>query len=114
MQKFLERERELRVYSWGVVPFLAGSVPDLGLDTLVLDNHGAGLELDSDGGLGVQAKLVAREPGQYLRLPDGRVPNQHHLEHVVDFLVRVIRHFLQTESTAKFRDQRAHSVCMCV
>jgi len=96
----------------GGVPFLAGCVPDLGLDALVLDDQGAGLELDADGSFGVQAELVAREPGQYLRLPDRRIPYQHHLEHVVYFLVRVARHFLQTES-AEFRDRNRRAQCAC-
>ncbi|KAK4764907.1 hypothetical protein SAY86_025997 [Trapa natans] len=38
------------------------------------------LKLDADSRLGVLAELVPPEPGEYLRLPDGRVANQHHLE----------------------------------
>lgn len=90
----------MSAYSRRGLPFLAGGVPDLGLDTLVLDDQGAGLELDADCGLGVQAELVTREPRQYLRLTDRRVPYQHHLEHVVYLLVRVARHFLHTESAS--------------
>ena len=43
------------------VPFLAGGVPNLGLDNLAVDLEGAGGELDADGGLGLEAELVARE-----------------------------------------------------
>ncbi|BAT09064.1 Os09g0527650, partial [Oryza sativa Japonica Group] len=66
------------------VPFLAGGVPDLGLDALAVEGEGAGLELDADGGLGVEEELVLGEPPQQLRLPHRRVPHHHHLEHVVD------------------------------
>lgn len=68
---------------------MAGSVPDLRLDALVLDDERPGLELDSDGGLGVQAELVPREPRENLGLADGGVPDQDHLEDVVDLLARI-------------------------
>ncbi|BAT10604.1 Os10g0377450, partial [Oryza sativa Japonica Group] len=68
------------------LPLLAGGVPDLGLDGLVVDEEGAGLELDADGGLGVDGELVAGEAGEDLGLADGGVPDQHHLEHVVHLL----------------------------
>jgi hypothetical protein len=66
-----------------LVPLLAGGVPDLGLDAPVVDDEGAGLELDADGGLGVEAELVAGEAGEDLRLAHRRVSDQHHLEDVV-------------------------------
>ena len=69
-----------------LVPLLAGGVPDLGLDAPVIDDEGAGLELDPDGGLGVEAELVAGEAGQDLRLADRRVADEHHLEDVVHLL----------------------------
>lgn len=68
---------------------MTGGVPDLGLNALVLDNEGTSLELDPDRGLGLEAKLVASEPGQNLRLAHRGVPYQHHLEHVVYLLVRI-------------------------
>jgi hypothetical protein len=43
------------------VPFLAGGVPNLGIDELAVDLERAGGELVADGGLGLEAKLVARE-----------------------------------------------------
>lgn len=66
------------------VPLLSRGVPDLGLDALVVDDEGPRLELDPDCGLGVEGELVPREPRQDLRLPHRRVPDEHHLEHVVD------------------------------
>jgi len=44
------------------VPFLAGSVPDLSLNGLVIDEQSARLKFNTDGGLGVQAELVPRKP----------------------------------------------------
>jgi hypothetical protein len=70
----------------GGLPLLAGGVPDLRLNGLVVDHEGARLELDPDGGLGVEAELVAREPRQDLRLAHRRVADQHHLEYVVHLL----------------------------
>lgn len=70
-------------------PFLASGVPDLSLDALVLDDKRPGLELDADGGLGVQAELVPREAREYLGLADGGVPDQDHLEDVVDLLAGI-------------------------
>ena len=49
---------------WLLVPLLAGGVPDLGLDAPVVDDEGAGLELDADGGLGAEAELIAGEAGE--------------------------------------------------
>ena len=66
-----------------LVPLLAGGVPDLGLDAPVVDDEGAGLELDADGGLGAEAELIAGEAGEDLRLAHRRVADQHHLEDVV-------------------------------
>uniref|UniRef100_J3L2P5 Uncharacterized protein n=1 Tax=Oryza brachyantha TaxID=4533 RepID=J3L2P5_ORYBR len=72
------------------VPLLAGGVPDLGLDELVVDADGLGGELDADGGPGLQAELVPREPRQQVRLPHAAVPDQHHLEQVVVLLLRPV------------------------
>jgi hypothetical protein len=74
------------------VPFLAGGVPDLGLDDLVLDVDAAGGELDPDGGLGLEAKLVAREAREQVRLADAGVPDEHHLEEVVVVVLCPVRH----------------------
>jgi hypothetical protein len=74
------------------VPFLAGGVPDLGLDDLIVDVDAAGGELDADGGLGVEAELVAREAREQVGLADARVADEHHLEEVVVVVVRPVRH----------------------
>jgi hypothetical protein len=73
-----------------MVPLLAGGVPDLGLDEPVVDADGLGGELDADGGPGLQAELVPREPRQQVRLPHAAVPDQHHLEQVVVLLLRPV------------------------
>ena len=67
----------------GVVPFLTGGVPDLGLDDLVVDVDAAGGELDADGGLGLEAELVAREAREQVGLADAGVADQDHLEEVI-------------------------------
>jgi hypothetical protein len=70
-----------------IEPFLASSVPDLGLDDFVLNRDSPGLELNPNSGLGVQAELVLSKPGQELTLPHRRVSDHHHLEHIINFLV---------------------------
>lgn len=67
----------------GPEALLAGGVPDLGLDLLAVDIDDLGLELHSNGGLGVLVELVASEPPEQVRLPHRRVPNQHYLEQVL-------------------------------
>ena len=66
------RERSWNELKWNV-PFLAGGVPNLGLDDLAVDLEGAGGELDADGGLGLEAELVAREAGEQVGLADAGV-----------------------------------------
>ena len=49
----------------------ADGVPNLGLDDLAVDLEGAGGELDPpDGGLGLEAELVAGEAGEQVGLAD--------------------------------------------
>lgn len=67
-------------------PFLASSIPDLGLDDLALNGDSPGLKLNPNGGLGVNAELVLSKPGQQLTLPHRRVSDHHHLEHIIYFL----------------------------
>lgn len=55
-----DREKEISSSK----PFLASSIPDLGLDDFTFDGDSPGLELNPNGGLGVQAELVLSEPGQ--------------------------------------------------
>ena len=65
------------------VPLLAGGVPNLGLDDLAVDLEAAGGELDTDGGLGLEAELVLGEAGEEVGLADAGVADEHHLEEVV-------------------------------
>ena len=67
----------------GAEALLAGGVPDLGLDVLAVDVHALRLELDADGGLGVEIELVAGVAGQQVALPHRAVPDDHHLEQVL-------------------------------
>jgi hypothetical protein len=52
----------------------------------------AGGELDADGGLGLEAELVAREAREQVGLADAGVADEHHLEEVVVVVVRPVRH----------------------
>lgn len=70
-------------------PFLACGVPDLCLDGAGVDVEGARLELDSDGGLGVEVELVAGEAGEQLRLAHSGIADEHHLEDVIDPLAQL-------------------------
>ena len=88
-----------------MVPFLSSSVPNLSFDALAVDGDGSCLELDSDGGLGVEAEIVPGEPPQHLRLPHRRVPHHHYLEHVVD-----VRHHLHLLLLGRRRHRRR---CCC-
>lgn len=78
-----ERERERE-------PFLASSVPDLGLDDFAFNGNSPGLELNPNGGLGVKAELILSKPGQELTLPHSRVSDHHHLEHIINFLIPIL------------------------
>ena len=71
----------------GAKPFLAGGVPNLGLDLLAVDLHALSLELDADGGLGVGVELVAGVARQEVGLAHRRVTDYHHLEEVLLALV---------------------------
>jgi hypothetical protein len=54
----------------------------------------AGSELDADGGLGLEAELVARESREDVGLADAGVADEHDLEEVVVLVVHTMRHFL--------------------
>ena len=61
----------------GPVPFLAGRVPDLGLDRLRVDLDRAGCKLDADGGLAVQVELVAREAAEQVGFANARITDEN-------------------------------------
>lgn len=71
---------------------MAGGVPNLGLDGLVIDGERPRLELDPDGGFGIEAELVPGEPCEELGLADGGVADEDDLEHVVNLLVEFSVH----------------------
>ena len=69
---------------------MACGVPNLGLDDLAVDLEGAGGELDADGGLGLEAELVAREAGEQVGLADAGVADEDDLEKVVVVVLRPV------------------------
>ena len=64
-------------------PFLASSVPNLGLDNVVIDTDCAGGEFDTDSGLGLEAELVFGEARQEVGFADTGVTYEYQLEEVV-------------------------------
>ncbi|KAK9120522.1 hypothetical protein Syun_018139 [Stephania yunnanensis] len=52
------------------------SLPDLKVREIKADLESASGEFDADGGLGLQAELVASESGEEIRLPDARVADR--------------------------------------
>lgn len=78
----------------GAKPFLARGVPDLGLDDFGIDVQGASGELDANGGLGLQVKLVLGEARKQVGLADAGVSDEDNLEEVVVVVVgSVTRHW---------------------
>lgn len=73
-------------------PLLTSSVPNLSFDDLFIDPNASGGELNPNSGLGLEAELVPGEPGEEVRFPYARVPNQNNLEEIVVFVVRSVRH----------------------
>mmetsp|Transcript_29935 Transcript_29935/g.63811 ORF Transcript_29935/g.63811 Transcript_29935/m.63811 type:complete len:305 (+) Transcript_29935:896-1810(+) len=69
------------------VPLLASRVPNLSFDRLSVHLHAPGCELNPNGGLGLQHKLIARETTEKLRLSHRRVPDEDDLEQVVEIVV---------------------------
>lgn len=68
-------------------PFLASSVPNLGLDDLAIDVQGPSRELDANGGLGLEVEFVLGESREQIRLANTRVPDQDHLKEVIVVVV---------------------------
>lgn len=62
----------------GAVTFLAGSVPDLGLDCFGIDLNATGSEFDADGRLAVKVELVAGETREQVGLSNTAVSYQDH------------------------------------
>jgi hypothetical protein len=62
------------------VALLAGSIPDLGLDGLVVDLDAASGKLDADSGLAVEVEFVAGETREKVGFTNTGVSNEDHLE----------------------------------
>lgn len=56
-----------------MLPFLAGSVPNLSLDNLVIDANASGGELNANGRLGFEAEFVSCEARKKVRFADAGV-----------------------------------------
>jgi hypothetical protein len=70
------------------------------------DLEGAGGELDADGGLGLEAELVAGEAGEDVGLPDAGVADEDDLEEVVVLVVHPVRHRGSCATHAKIHPMR--------
>lgn len=62
----------------GAVAFLAGGIPDLGLDGFGVNLDAAGGELDADCRLAVEVEFVAGETREKVGLSDATVSYQDH------------------------------------
>lgn len=65
------------------VPLLSGSIPNLNFDCLVIDYNGFGSEFDSNGGFGLEVKLVFSEFADDVGLAYPRVANEDNFVMVV-------------------------------
>jgi hypothetical protein len=92
------------------LPLLPGGVPYLGLDDLVVDSDAPGGELDPNGGLGLEAELVAREPREQVGFADPGVANEHDLEEVVVVVLRPVRHGCSSLSPGRQAGRRFPSL----
>jgi len=70
---------------------LAGGIPNLGLDNLVINTNATGSEFNADGGLGFKAELIASETREEVGFSDTRVADQHNLEEVIVIIISSIR-----------------------
>ena len=64
----------------GAVTLLAGRIPDLRLDGLVVDLDAASGEFDADGGLAVEVEFVAGETREKVGFTNTGVSNEDNLE----------------------------------
>lgn len=62
----------------GSVSLLSRGIPDLCLDRLCIYLDGSSCELYTDGGLGIEIKLIAGEPTQEVGFTNTRVSDQDH------------------------------------
>lgn len=67
----------------GAIALLAGSIPDLGLDSLVVDLDAARGKLHTDGGLAVKIELVARETREQVGFSNTAVTYEYDFEEVL-------------------------------
>jgi len=69
------------------VALLAGGIPDLGFDGLVVDLDAAGGKLDTDGGLAVEVEFVAGETREKVGFTNTGISNEDHLEEELRMVV---------------------------
>jgi hypothetical protein len=72
---------------------------------LATDLYAAGSKLHTNGGLRLQAELIAREAAEQVGLSDTGIPNQHHLEQVV---IAASKRWRNTTISANCPHRRLH------
>ena len=77
-------------------PFLASSVPNLSLDDLAINFHTLGSKLYPNSRLGLQIKLVPREPREQIGFSHTRITNQNQFEQVVILIFRFVHSHVST------------------
>lgn len=68
-------------------PLLAGGIPNLGLDDLIIDVDAAGGEFHTDGGFGFKAEFISGKTRQEIGFSDARISNQDDLEQVIIIVI---------------------------
>ena len=98
---------------------MAGGIPDLSLDDLVVDVDAASGEFDADRGFRFEAELVSGESGEEIGFSDAGVTDQDDLEEVIVIVVSSVRHsslqflgfFLSTKIKIKMKIEIERGKC---
>lgn len=94
----------------GAVALLAGGIPDLRLDGLVVDLDAASGEFDADGGLAVEVEFVAGETREKVLFTNARVSNKDHLEEELRMVVSTgIGDHMELATWSSSGEQGAHT-----
>ncbi|GER53825.1 methionine import ATP-binding protein MetN 1 [Striga asiatica] len=72
------------------LPLLAGGIPNLSLDDLIIDADAARSEFNAYGGLGLEAELIPSKSGQQIGFADAGVADQDQLEEIIVVVVRPV------------------------
>lgn len=94
----------------GAVTLLAGGIPDLRLDGLVVDLDAASGELDADGGLAVEVEFVAGETREKVGFTNAGVSNKDYLEEELRMVVSAVMGDHMARAARSIRDEQgAHT-----